>query len=282
LIKYKLFTILLAIKTFFCSCDKDVVYDYKDLSNKVISFKKKGKLDKIIDESSGLAHAQENTYYTHNDGPDNHLYEIDGKGNLLNTVELKNLSLKDFEEMAEDQNYYYIGDMGNNSNHRNDLRIYKVSKTDFNKIDTIFFKYPDQKEFPPSKDKKNFDCEAFIAYNDSLFLFSKNRGYKLVKEYALPTTKGKYVATIVDSLYLTSQITGADVSPDKNKLALLAYGKIYIFGLKNGLRLHNPNICVKIPEFGQVEAILFKDNNTLMITNEGGKIFIGKIKDKKR
>ncbi|HTF81973.1 MAG TPA: hypothetical protein VL947_09615, partial [Cytophagales bacterium] len=203
MIKYKILTVLLALKTFFCSCDKDVVYDYSDLSHKTVSFKKKAKIDASIDESSGLAHITDSTFYTHNDGSDNRLYEIDLKGRLLSTKEIPNISLTDFEEMAEDQEHYYIGDIGNNSNLRRNLRIYKVHKKDFSRIDTISFSYPDQTEFPPVKKERNFDCEAFVYHNDSLFLFSKNRGYKLVKMYALPAKKGTYKAVVVDSMYLT-------------------------------------------------------------------------------
>lgn len=280
MIKYKLFTILLALKTLFCSCDKDIIYDYKDLSHKDISFKKKARLDSAIDESSGLAHASDSSYYTHNDGPDNRLFEISKKGQLLNVHEIANAKFIDFEEMAEDDTHYYLGDIGNNSNQRKNLRIYKVDKKDFTKVDTILYRYADQEAFPPSdKKKKNYDCEAFVHYHDSLFLFSKNRGYKLVKMYGIPAKAGTYVAHAKDSLYLTGQITSADLSPDKSKLALLAYGKIYIFALYNGLKLTNPFYCVKFPQSGQTEAILFVDNTKMIITNEGGKIFTASLKE---
>lgn len=175
----------------------------------------------------------------------------------------------------------FVGDFGNNSNHRNNLRIYLIEKENFTQKGLITFKYEDQKRFPPPKNEMNFDCEAFVKFNDSLYLFSKNRGNKLVKLYTLPAKSGNYIAKAKDSLFLTSMITGADISPDKSKLALLAYGKIYIFELKNGLRLNNPYFCVKFPHCGQVEAILFKTNNELIITNEGGKIFLAHIKNKK-
>lgn len=250
------------------------------MSHKDISFKKKARIDTAIDESSGLAHASDSTFYTHNDGPDNHLYEINKKGRLLNTFEITKAKFVDFEEMAEDADHYYLGDIGNNSNQRKDLRIYKIHKKDFDKIDTISFRYEDQLEFPPSdKKKRNYDCEAFVCHHDSLFLFSKNRGYKLVKMYAIPAKAGTYIAHAKDSLYLTGQITSADLSPDKSKLALLAYGKIYIFALYNGLKLTNPFYCVKFPQSGQTEAILFVDNRKMIITNEGGKIFTASIKE---
>ncbi len=278
MLKYKIFTVLLALKTFFCSCDKDMIHDYKDLSHKDISFKKKAKIDRTIDESSGLAWATDSTFYTHNDGTDNHLYEINLKGELLSTTEIRKASFIDFEEISEDSSHLYLGDIGNNSNLRKSLSIYKVNKKDFNEVDTIQFSYAEQTEFPPNKKHKNFDCEAFVCYRDSLFLFSKNRGYKLVKLYGIPAKKGIYKVKAIDSLYLTGQITAADISPDKTKLALLAYGKIYIFDLMHGLRLNNPYYCIKFPESGQVEGILFIDNSKMIITNEGGKIFSATIK----
>jgi hypothetical protein len=99
-----------------------------------------------------------------------------------------------------------------------------------------------------------------------------------VKMYGIPARKGTYKIKALDSLYLTGQITAADINPDKTKLALLAYGKIYIFDLRHGLRLNNPYHCIKFPESGQVEGILFISNSKMIITNEGGKIFSATIK----
>src|SRR5690606_27886387 len=128
--------------------------------------------------------------------------------------------------LAKDENgNLYIGDFGNNSNKRKSLRIYKVSEQNMMLTDTITFTYPDQKEFPPPKPARNFDCEAFLWHNNNLYLFTKNRGEsKYTKLYKLPDSGGTHTAQLLDSIETNTMITSADISPNSKQFALLGNG----------------------------------------------------------
>ncbi|MEL7339830.1 MAG: hypothetical protein AAGM67_05030, partial [Bacteroidota bacterium] len=70
-------------------------------------------------------------------------------------------------------------------------------------------------------------------YQDSLYIFSKNRGNYFTKLYVVPARPGSYTATLKDSLDLGDRIvTAAAIRPDGKEVALLSYdfrGKIWPF-----------------------------------------------------
>lgn len=272
------FFMIIFLLAFTTSCDKDFMFDFKTITTGQYKIRIVGKLDKKIDESSGLTWATDSTFWTHNDGADNHIYEINIKGILKSKRKIENTTFVDFEDICkDDKGNLYLGDFGNNSNKRKNLRIYKVANN-FNQVDTIRFLYPDQNQYPPSKSLKNFDCEAFVYFKNQLYLFSKNRGNKKVKLYQLPIEGGIYRAKLLDSVYLTGMITSASINPSRNKLAILSYNLIYLFSIHDTISLRNHYKLIKLPQVGQVEAILFINDQDFLVTNEAGKIFLATAK----
>jgi hypothetical protein len=274
---HKLMYLWLAVKTVLCSCQPDhkengfskVRSDYK--------ISKAGKLPSVADESSGLANGTKpGTFWTHNDSGGNpELYEINEKGKLLSTRQVRNARNIDWEDLAEDHNRnLYIGDFGNNSNKRKTLDIYKLSATADNP-EKITFRYQNQTAFPPPADEMNYDCEAFFHFNNHVYLFSKNRskGNDKVFMYQLSDQPGSYSTVPADSININSQVTSADISPDGRTFALLTYGKILLFAVEDGtINFKHPTGCFKIVK-KQAEALLFLNNTDMLITNEQGQIY---------
>jgi hypothetical protein len=210
----------------------------------------KAVLPAIVDESSGLETNSRNKIWTHNDsGGNSELYETDSTGNLIRTLQITNAINDDWEDLAQDSSgNYYIGNFGNNNNDRQDLKIYKIPNPDSisgNTVnaDVINFIYPDQNAFPPPNAERNFDAEAFIAMNNSLYIFTKNHtnpfnGY--TKLYKLPDGAGTYVAQLLDSFYAgpgpypLSSVTAAEISPDHSHLFLLGYTQCWLFSNFSG------------------------------------------------
>lgn len=180
----------------------------------ISDFKEKFNLPTETKETSGLLFFN-GKIITHNDSGDAaNLYEIDSlSGKLLRTVFINNAINVDWEDITEDENYIYIGDFGNNIGTRTDLKIYKILKSYFKSktsitADVITFSYEDQKNFN-SSDNHNFDAEAFVIYENSFLIFTKNRGDLKTNVYKFPTTVGNHVAKKISSANVDGLITGA-------------------------------------------------------------------------
>lgn len=273
----KLGYIWFALKLIFCSCQSDQQAGGFEKARSEYKVSKIGRLPEIVRESSGLAlnHGRPSVW-THNDGGSKpELYEVDLKGNLLSVKEVSGAVNKDWEDLAQSPDgTLYIGDFGNNGNLRQDLTIYSLSPQ-AQKAVPITFRYADQKAFPPDPDDFHFDCEAFFYYNDSLYLFSKNRNRteSPVKLYRLPARPGQHTLPILDSLPISSPVTAADVNPSGTAFALLTYGKILIFDIPDGkINFDHPRECIRIKKL-QEEALVFLNDTDLLISNEQRGLF---------
>lgn len=190
--------------------------------------KKRFTLPPELSEASGLYIAGPDSLWWHNDGGDGaKLYLTNGRGKILHTVALPSLRNKDWEDITvDDGGKVYIGDFGNNTNVRQDLRIYRYDLQS-GALDSLAFRYEDQQEFPPPPERSNFDMEAFFWLNDSLHLFSKNRlqkGNYYCKHYVLAADMHDQTAQLRDSVLIRKRvITGAAISPDRKTVALIGY-----------------------------------------------------------
>ena len=235
-----------------------------------------------IEESSGLAIAANDGLYSHNDsGGKARIFEFSKEGELIRKIKVTDEKNYDWEELASDENYLYIGDTGNNAGKRKNLMIYQVSKKSLAKSNEvkgkkIRFSYPEQTSFDVKK--HNFDCEGFFAMNGSIYLFTKNRGNQQSSLYRIPAVPGEYKAKLISTFDTDGLITGADISPDQKTVALIGYNYI-------GIQGYDPFLWVlsdfsgddffsgkqKRYDFNfnrQTEAICFEDNQTILFTEE--------------
>ncbi|GHB51844.1 SdiA-regulated domain-containing protein [Persicitalea jodogahamensis] len=266
-----------ALKVALCGCGTDKRENGFDKARSAHKVSKIGRLPAIANESSGLARNDaRGTLWTHNDsGGQPELYEVDMKGNLLSTLPVPDARNVDWEDMAQSPDgTLYIGDLGNNANERRDLTIYALSlgaKT----TAALHIQYADQKDFPPVPDARNFDCEAFFYHNNHLYLFSKNRSKtnQYVKLYESPVQPGDYTLPVKDSVLVKDMVTAADINPSGTAFALLTYGRILIFEIKEGrIDFNSPSECIKIGK-AQQEALIFLNDNDLLMTNEQGQMY---------
>ena len=183
-----------------------------------------------IKETSGLIYLN-HKLITHNDsGGDPALYEIDSiSGRILRTVFIENATNIDWEDICYDSTYVYIGDFGNDGS-RTDLKIYRLpilsyfnTPNDTVSVDTINFSFSDQRDFTPNQFATNFDAEALIAYNESLYIFTKNWGDNWTNIYALPKTPGTYQISRLDSIDAGGLVTGATYNASSHTVLLTGY-----------------------------------------------------------
>jgi len=169
-----------------------------------------------LNECSGMIEVGKNTFIGINDGGYKPILFVftDDKKVETRMVKVSGVENNDWEELADDEDYLYIGDFGNNAGNRRNLMIYKIRKDDVMKLsevkpEIIHFGYEPQITFKKSN-QNNFDCEAMTCIGDSIFLFTKNRGNLNTDLYGVPKIPGSYVAKKMASYKALGLITGAD------------------------------------------------------------------------
>lgn len=186
-----------------------------------------GALDSQLGGSSSLLYWN-NGFWTLNDHNDSCLYHIDStSANILETFCINGLRNGDIEEVSQDSLYLYFGDVGNNSGSRQDLQILRISKESILNqmavIDTIRFFYEDQTDFTANPQATDFDCEAFIVTDDSIYIFTKEWVSTQTTLYSLPKIPGTHVARRLETYDVHGLITGASYMPEYQLIVLCGY-----------------------------------------------------------
>ncbi|MDW8303000.1 MAG: hypothetical protein RML38_11110, partial [Bacteroidia bacterium] len=272
---------ILIVLLFEQACFHGITYYYRpqhDTIKTTYKYQKIAQLDCSIKESSGIVVVKDSLLLTHSDsGNPPYLYLTNLKGKLIKKFYVKNVHAIDWEAITLGEDKIYLADIGNNSFQRQQLSIYTIplswDKDTLEPIQKIVYVYPDQKHYPKHR---HHDAEAIFYAKPYLYIFTKNYGTKSTDVYRVnPEIDYVQAATWLARSYLDSYVTDVAYSPAKNEIALLTYGFVYIYrtqldsGLFKNARL---TMRLRIP-ISQTEAITYLNDNTLLITNEKGKIF---------
>lgn len=243
-------------------------------------------LPECLKEISALEFLNDSTLVGINDGGNAaEVYLLNLEGALIRSVRITNATNVDWEALARDENYLYIGDIGNNLNKRKDLVIYKVALNDVliqNEVNAvrIEFRYEEQTAFPPKNSEMKFDAEGLAYDNQHLWLFTKNRsvpwdGISLV--YQVPTTPGSYRLSVIEKLHIGDEgwwadaITGADMY--EGKAYFTTYSRICIFNFaENSFSLER---SIPYRDATQKESIVVQDKSHLFVADEKQALFGG-------
>ncbi len=271
------------------------MHAFSAISQRIVS---RIKLDKSLNEISGLERLNDSILIAINDG--GNLAEIiflNTKGEILKRTKIINAKNNDWEDLAtDDLGNLYISDSGNNSNNRQDLCILKVNaqaayKSDSISTEKIFFKYSNQKAFPPPLNEQVFDCEALLCRKDSLHLITKikanihGKENRFPKDYVLPALAGSYIAKEShDSLnYLVrvgnkgiqDLVTSIDCRYEK--VVVLTYSAITVHSLaenSNEAIFVEKHQKLRFKKLTQKEAVLLFSEKTIFVASEKHK-FLG-------
>lgn len=268
-----------------------------------------------ITEMSGIVKSRrrDNLFWVHNDSGDSpRIFALDGDGNsVLPTYSrftaygdapergkeqwqgfpVLYAQAVDWEDIAIDDKYIYIADIGNNANDRKDLVIYLVSEIDPTAstrsavVKALPVAYPEQTEFPP--EQRHFDSESIFVSAGKLYVITKHRGggmtglgwaeganlYRLDTQY----TDKPNLLTRVDSHPTLTAASGADLSPDGRTLAVITYTNLYLFRVAAGDQWFSGGservFALDTSVFRQAEAIAWESDDSLVVTNEQGDLF---------
>ncbi|MAY41348.1 MULTISPECIES: hypothetical protein [unclassified Neptuniibacter] len=251
--------------------------------------KKQGDIEVIsqlsdqVRETSGLAY-YEGLMWTINDGGDEPaIYAINDGYEIEKRILLEGAKNIDWESLAQDHEYLYIADCGNNRATRSTITIYKVSWLSlYNQSSVVVpevltVTYSDFADTKVGKNH-NFDCEAVTIVDGELWLFTKNRADLKTKLYRLNASEPRQMIKPSAQYDVDGLITAADYDPKTKQLALLGYGKNVIFGQSfvwiipvNGTPDWERSKRLKLNPYAQWEAIMWdplSGGSELILTSE--------------
>lgn len=254
----------------------------------------------------------EDVYWIHNDSGDTaRLFAVNGRGEVLFPSFMQRMyygekveegkqpwpglavevaANLDWEDIAVDDEMIYIAEMGNNDNARRDLGVYVIPEPNPRSVGRtrslkfVPVRYPDQEEFPAQQWR--YDNEAMFVFNDKLYFLTKHRrrgepmgwepGTDLYRLNSMKT--GEFnVLEKVDEHEQITLVTGADVSPDSKHLVVLCYTQLWVFKRpRRGdkwLSTDPRMIPLIFEQTGQVEAVAWQDNDTIVIGNEQSRLY---------
>jgi hypothetical protein len=243
--------------------------------------------DPDLRESSGVAlsRAYPGVLFTINDsGNPPEIFATDSTGRPLGKWRIPLVHNRDWEALSIGPcprgSCFYIGDIGDNSERRADVQIYRVrvpvalqafrGVTDESSLalDSAVVRYPDGAH----------DAEAIWVEDDGdLFVVTKGRtgGVKLFRVSATSFGAGRAVtATLMQVLPIEADrrvgrwVTDAARSPDGRRVALRTYSEVYLFPLMPGGRLGPPAVCNVAGLEPQGEGVAWLDNRRLILTSE--------------
>lgn len=241
-------------------------------------------IENSIPEGSGLA-AWEGKLWAHNDSGSAQLFALDtANGKILETYDLP-LKSRDWEDITQDNDYFYLGDFGNNKHKVDVLQIYRINKQSLLRkapvIETISFSWPETVT-DGKPEKINFDCEAMVVTGDSICLFTKEwqHGHR-TRLFTLPKTPGSWTAKYRQTLKTRILVTGASYDENTKQLLLCGYNMtlrpfLLVFPETDGNDFFSkPGKKIKIRKrFRQVEGIATFDGVHYYLISEDFRRFL--------
>lgn len=216
------------------------------------------------------------TYWTANDHGDLIIYNIDSTtGEILRVIPF-DIEIEDMEEIAQDADYIYFGDFGDNLGERDNLRIFRLDKGDIASgifdFDTIEFWYPERNRW----NRRNYDCESFVVGDSNFYLFTKRWNSLDCEVYSIPKRIGEWRANLLGSFASDGLVTGCCYLPQFQLLTLCGYNTsckpfvIIIYDIEGENFLDAKKLHVELGnEQGvQTEAIISHDGIHYYLTNE--------------
>ena len=193
-------------------------------------------LDKILLENSGLVFYRDKLWTINDSGGDPVLFSIDMRtGRCIQAIYIEGASNRDWEELAQDEDFIYIFDIGNNNGRREELTIYKVIKDSIPLSgnarihpEIIHYRYGDKEQNTGHFSRSPYDCEAAFVMNDSLYLFTKDWENQQTVLYTCSASPGTYTIWPAATFEADGLVTGADISPEDSSFIMLLGYKDYV------------------------------------------------------
>lgn len=182
-----------------------------------------------IRESSGIVASRqfENVYWTLNDsGNPAVLYATKRNGELIREIKVRGALNFDWEALGvDDSGQLWIGDIGNNSRMRFDLKVVVVPEPNpFTETEAkVIAKYPYQ--FPEG----NFDAEGLFLVDGIPYIISKEQVGAVLYRFPELKPDTKQVLERVGEFAEANLVTGAGISENGKRLAVCTYNSLWVY-----------------------------------------------------
>jgi hypothetical protein len=254
-------------------------------------------LDARLDEISGLAASRrhDDVLWMINDGGnDAHIYAVSPRGSKLATLQVRDVDNTDWEDIASfrsnGRDYLLVADTGDNGGLRKTLQLHvfeepsAIADAIVHPAWSIVFRWPDGAR----------DCEAVAvdpATGEVLLVSKKRQPPELFAVPLHPAGDALQVARLLGTLAgvpqgdaeevaanpelarLRSQVTAADIAPDRHALAVLTYRDVLVYPRRGkegwgGALSRKPQVH-PLPWVPQAEALGWSaDGRALFATGE--------------
>ena len=182
----------------------------------------------------------------------------------------------DWEDVTTFGENILVGDFGNNQGNRKDLTIYSYQQDgSLNYMQPFVFE--DQTDFTSANGNTRFDCESIFTDDDGMHLFAKDWVNGRTRHYLLEHGTSNQTALLIDSFDVQGLVTGADINPSQNVIALLGYRPnteafiTLLFDFKKGEIFSGHKRTITLGStltLAQVEGIAFISDYKLYISGE--------------
>ncbi len=226
-----------------------------------------------IRESSGIVASRqfEGVYWTLNDsGNPAALYATKLNGELIQKIAINGSRNFDWEALGiDDKNQLWIGEIGNNSRLRFDLKVVVVAEpdpytqTEAEVIASYPYRYPNE----------NVDAEGLFIVEGIPYIVSKERERAVLYRFPSLQTDTKQVLERVGEFIGAKFVTGAGVSEDGTRLAVCTYDALWVYrGTSGDLAQMIQSTPWHLPHSFYGEAVCFDDYD-LILTNEARDLY---------
>lgn len=191
-------------------------------------------LSDSLQENSGLTFFNGKLFTINDSGNAPILFEIDKNKGKINQIFKIKQENRDWEAITCDSNHIYIGDFGNNTGTRKDLRIIKINfKDQHNNVaskendlngEVLPFYYPNQTNFSFRNLNTDFDAEAMIYLDGKIHIFTKEWHSKSSTHYTLDPNNQENQAAQKIETYPTGFVI-SDAFYYQKKLYTVGYTK---------------------------------------------------------
>ena len=227
-----------------------------------------------IKESSGIVASRqfEGVYWTLNDsGNPASLYATKLNGELIQEIAVKGSGNFDWEALGiDDKNQLWVGEIGNNSRLRFDLKVVVVAEpnpfteTVAEVIASYPYRYPNE----------NVDAEGLFIVEGIPHIVSKERERAVLYRFpTLQVSDTKQVLEKVGEFAEAKFVTGAGVSADGTRLAVCTYDALWVYhSTADNLTKMIQSTPWALSHNFAGEAVCF-DGYNLVLTNEARDIY---------